>query len=61
MPEPNVVVDLVKNLGVPVALLLYFVYKDNRFTQQLAELMGRVTALLERLDEGKEGPTNGSK
>ena len=28
----DTIVDLIKNVGVPVGLLLYFVYKDNKFT-----------------------------
>lgn len=43
-------VDLVKmiqDLGVPVGLLVYFAYKDYKFTAKIVDLMARVQAALE--------------
>lgn len=31
------IVDLISNLGLSVALLLYFIYKDNKFTENITK------------------------
>lgn len=43
-------VQLIKDLGPSLGLLLYFVYKDYKFTGQIVALMSRVDAVLERFE-----------
>lgn len=31
------IIDLISNLGLSVALLLYFIYKDNKFTENITK------------------------
>lgn len=31
------IVELISNLGLSVALLLYFIYKDNKFTENITK------------------------
>lgn len=46
-------VQLIKDLGPSVGLLLYFVYKDHKFTGQILALISRVDSALERMDARK--------
>ena len=43
--------DLIKNVGVPVGLLLYFVYKDNKYTEQITKALSSIEESLEIIRE----------
>lgn len=45
------ITDLIKNVGVPVGLLLYFVYKDNKYTEQITKALGSIEESLEIIRE----------
>lgn len=54
MPELEFAVSVVKELGVPVALVAYFCFKDWRFTSKIDEALGRITAVLEQMSGNGE-------
>lgn len=35
-------IKLIQDLGLPVGLVIYFAYKDFRFTAKIVELMAKV-------------------
>lgn len=41
------IVDLIVNNGTAIALLIYFIYKDNKFTEQMTKSL---TAINDSLD-----------
>ena len=41
------IVDLIVNNGTAIALLVYFIYKDNKFTEQMTKSL---TAINDSLD-----------
>lgn len=45
------IVDTIKNVGVPVGLLLYFIYKDNKFTEQITKALSSIEESLEIIRE----------
>lgn len=56
--EGTNVVDLMLNSGVSVALLVYFIYKDNKFTTQLSvtleTLQKSIESIKTLIEENKE-------
>lgn len=53
--------DLIKNLGVPIALVAYYLYKDWQMTQKIVELMAKIDAFLEMITKEKMTGDNGAK
>ena len=52
------IVDLIVNNGSAIALLIYFIYKDNKFTEQLTKSLTAINDSLEIIKDeilGKEG------
>lgn len=49
--DTSTIADFITKLGLPVALVLYYVYKDWKFTQQLIEALTRNTMLLGSIAE----------
>lgn len=52
------IVDLIVNNGTAIALLIYFIYKDNKFTEQLTKSLTAINDSLEIIKDeilGKEG------
>lgn len=47
----DTITDLIKNVGVPVGLLLYFVYKDNKYTEQITKALSSIEESLEIIRE----------
>ena len=45
------IVKLITDLGIPVALVVYFLFKDWKITDQLLKLVGRVEHLLTKIEE----------
>lgn len=41
------IVDLIVNNGSAIALLIYFIYKDNKFTEQLTKSLTAINDSLE--------------
>lgn len=41
------IVDLIVNNGTAIALLIYFIYKDNKFTEQLTKSLTAINDSLE--------------
>ena len=51
------IVDLIVNNGTAIALLIYFIYKDNKFTEQLTKSLTAINDSLEIIKDeilGKE-------
>lgn len=46
----EVVIDVIKSLGVPVGVAVYYMYKDWQLTGELIEVVSAVKAYLERSD-----------
>jgi len=44
----EVVFDVIKSLGVPVGVAVYYMYKDWQLTGELIEVVSAVKAYLER-------------
>ena len=44
----EVIIDVIKSLGVPVGVAVYYMYKDWRLTAELIEVVSAVKAYLER-------------
>lgn len=52
------IIDLIVNNGTAIALLIYFIYKDNKFTEQLTKSLTAINDSLEIIKDeilGKEG------
>ncbi len=52
------IIDLIVNNGTAIALLVYFIYKDNKFTEQLTKSLTAINDSLEIIKDemlGKEG------
>lgn len=49
--ELNDIINLIVNNGSSVALLLYFIYKDNKFTSNLEILMTTIKNSVDSLKE----------
>lgn len=53
------IVDVISNLGVPVGVLVYFMWYNNTvmkdFTEQLKELNTNIVRMIENNDEKKDG------
>lgn len=52
------IVDLIVNNGTAIALLVYFIYKDNKFTEQLTKSLTAINDSLEIIKDeilGKDG------
>ena len=52
------IVDLIVNNGSAIALLIYFIYKDNKFTEQITKSLTAINDSLEIIKDeilGKEG------
>lgn len=58
MEKIETIVDVIKNLGVPVGLLIYYIYKDNKFTEQLTKAL---TSIEESLEIIREAVIKGGK
>lgn len=41
------IVDLIVNNGSAIALLIYFIYKDNKFTEQITKSLTAINDSLE--------------
>lgn len=55
------IVDLIVNNGTAIALLIYFIYKDNKFTEQLTKSLTAINDSLEIIKDeilGKPGETD---
>lgn len=55
------IVDLIVNNGTAIALLIYFIYKDNKFTEQLTKSLTAINDSLEIIKDeilGKEAETD---
>lgn len=50
------VIGWVKDLGLPVALVVYFLWKDAKFTERIVALMAKIDAYL--TGGGKENGGN---
>ena len=52
------IIDLIVNNGTAIALLVYFIYKDNKFTEQLTKSLTAINDSLEIIKDeilGKDG------
>ena len=45
------IMDLVVNNGTAVALLIYFIYKDNKFTENITRALSSIEESLEIIKE----------
>lgn len=55
------IIDLIVNNGTAIALLIYFIYKDNKFTEQLTKSLTAINDSLEIIKDeilGKEDDAN---
>lgn len=55
------IVDLIVNNGTAIALLIYFIYKDNKFTEQLTKSLTAINDSLEIIKDEilvKDGETD---
>lgn len=43
------IIDMIVNNGTAVALLVYFIYKDNKFTENLTKALTSIDESLELL------------
>lgn len=43
------IIDMIVNNGTAVALLVYFIYKDNKFTENLTKALTSINESLELL------------
>ena len=43
------IIDMIVNNGTTVALLVYFIYKDNKFTENLTKALTSIDESLELL------------
>ncbi len=54
------IVSLIVNNGAAIALLVYFIYKDNKFTETITKSLTAINESLEIIkDNVKGGRTNG--
>lgn len=48
------IVNLFVNNGVAIAVIIYFMFRDYKFNQQIVELMTAIKSLLEFNNGGEE-------
>lgn len=51
------IIDIIVNNGTAIALLIYFIYKDNKFTEQITKSLTAINDSLEIIKDeimGKE-------
>lgn len=41
------IIDIIVNNGTAIALLIYFIYKDNKFTEQITKSLTAINDSLE--------------
>lgn len=52
----NDIAKMIIEYGCAFAVLGYFVYKDNKFTSRVMELIGKVETLLSQLTDTNDNP-----
>lgn len=50
MELPEIITQIVTN-GVGVFIIAYFVYRDNKYTEKLLDLMNQLKELIEKLND----------
>lgn len=53
MDMPALITQIVTN-GVGVVIIAYFIYRDNKYTEKLIELMTELKKFLEMFDKGEK-------
>lgn len=48
------IANVLINNGASIAILAYFIYKDNKFNEKLLLLCDRVNSLIEYIEQKKE-------
>lgn len=55
------IVNLIVNNGSAIALLVYFIYKDNRFTETITKSLTAINESLEIIKDNMNGGKNNGK
>lgn len=55
------IMNLIVNNGSAIALLVYFIYKDNRFTETITKSLTAINESLEIIKDNMNGGKNNGK
>ena len=51
MEQFNAIVNIIINNGIAVGVVIYFLYRDNKYNENTIVLLNSIKEIVERLDE----------